>query len=103
MMEELSLERKAQLLGEMINSGGWIKVVKPALEKQVEVAVDMWSTGRRTKVDESVSDEGLKQRVAALKWMLSWEKSYKNAVEQLAQSQALAGATEPAEEGRALY
>lgn len=96
-------EGYVEALGSTLQSAGWLEILKPALKKEIDDVTDMWLTGKRLKSDPHVTDEGLKQRIVALKWMLSWEDNYKRTVERLVQDRQVAAQTEPAVDGRALY
>jgi hypothetical protein len=101
--EKYGLAETVDMLAGTLGTAGWQKVIKPALLGAIAVATDQWSTGTRLKEDTNVSDEGLKQRVAALKWVLGWDKSYKLLAEQVDAMNQVAAQTEPATEGGTPY
>ena len=103
MNEELTREQRAEALASMLVSAGWQKVLKPAIQAELAVTIDEWSSGQRTKADEGVTDEGLKQRARALKWFLGWEDQYKRLAQTISEEKRLAEATEPAIEGGSPY
>ena len=96
-------EERQEVLGVTFQTRGWQKVIMPSLLREVGVALDEWATGKRTKEDEGVSDEGLKQRVRTLKWMLAWVDNYKRTAAQMAAEKEVLDKTEPESEGGSPY
>lgn len=99
----MTTAEKVEALHSTLNSAGWQQVIKPALAGAIGGATQMWSSGVRVKGDEQLTDEGLKQRVVALKWVQDWEKTYVKLVEQLDQMNDIVEQTEPAKEGGSPY
>jgi len=69
---KLTLQEKAQALSVTVTSRGWIDVIAPALDQQIEDCIDDWKTGKSA---EGLSDEQLKQRVLALEWLKGWTRT----------------------------
>lgn len=99
----MTTTEKVEALQGTLNSAGWQKIIKPALEGAIGGATQMWLNGVRAKGDEQLTDEGIKQRIVALKWVQGWEGTYVKLVEQLEQMNELAVQTEPAKEGGSPY
>ena len=96
-------EERQEALGVTFQTKGWQEVIVPALAREIGTALDEWSTGRRTEEDKNVTDEGLKQRTRALKWMLAWPESYKRTAAQLSAEKKVVEDTEPESEGGTPY
>jgi hypothetical protein len=77
--------------------------MRPALIEEKDAVVAQWVSGKRTKETEGITDEGLKQRAAAIAWVLGWEDIAKTAAERLQQQKAMEDATEPLTDGRGPY
>ena len=99
----MTADERQEALGVTFQTKGWQEVIVPALASEIGVALEEWASGKRTKQDEGVTDEGLKQRVRALKWMLGWPENYKRTAEQLAAEKKVAEETEPPSEGGSPY
>lgn len=103
MNDELGVSEKADALAHTIGSAGWQKVIKPALSGAIAVATEQWLSGERNKGEEHLTDNELKQRVMALKWVASWERTYKSLAEQVDAMNRVAEGTKPATEGGSPY
>ena len=99
----MTAEEKIEALGVTFSTKGWQDVIAPALNMAIAASVHAWSSGQRVKGEEAVTDEGLKQRVVALKWMQAWEANRKLLVDQVEAVRQNAEATEPANDTRGPY
>jgi hypothetical protein len=99
----MTAQEKVEALQVTLNSAGWLNVIRPALNGAINGATQMWLNGSRVKGDEQLTDEGLKQRIVALRWVQGWEVSYAKLVDQLEQVNEHLAQTEPAREGGSPY
>lgn len=104
-MEEGQVTREERLdfLNQMLKTRGWQEIVKPALLTAIQNNTDKWLSGSRAESEAGLTDESLKERIRALRWVLEWEKTKQALVDELQQMEELAMQTEPASEGGGPY
>ena len=103
MTEKLDTSQKIDALKHLFSSRGWRDVLRPALVAAIGSAQAEWLTGKRNTGNETVSDEGLKQRIIALRWLVEQERSANTLIQQLEQIEEMQKATVPAIEGGSPY
>ena len=99
----LSPEEKREALRTLFSTRGWKEVLRPALEDVIDGTTKQWMGNMRIKGEENLPDEALKQRAAALTWVLSWERKYKELVNQLEELQKQREPAEPPAAGGSPY
>ena len=73
-------------------------IIRPALLAAIATAREAWETGSRPENDKT-SDENLKGRITALRWVLEWERRRETLLDDLQTAEQLARQTEPGKQG----
>ncbi len=90
----LSREDKIEALRDMLARDGWREVVKPHLEAEVARLEQSWLNGTRRKGEEALTDEGIKQRVWTMAWILGWDRRLESLVNIQTQEDEMRAKTE---------
>jgi hypothetical protein len=99
----MTTQEKIDALKHTLTTRGWIDVIRPALIAAINTAEQQWLTGARPTAEANVTDEALKGRVIAFRWLLGQERQMAGLVAQLEAVEKLAAETEPAIEGGSPY
>jgi hypothetical protein len=94
---------RIEALSVTLRTKGWLEVMKPEAEKRIAKLVDQLLGAPRSPDTEGLSDEGLKQQVLALRWILGWENICEEAQKRLAQMDEIEARTEPPSTGGSPY
>lgn len=73
--------KEIELLRDLLGRDGWSRVVKPRLQGLMASLERHWLNNTRPKGSENLSDEGLKNRIYMIVWMLEWEDRLANLLE----------------------
>ncbi len=79
----MTLEERITALAGTLTSRGWLDIIIPALEAGITTADEQLMNGIRPKGQEKVSDDMLKGRILAFRWILGWKDRQKLLIEQL--------------------
>jgi hypothetical protein len=90
----MQTDEKVEALKIMLNSAGWVHIVKPSIQTAIETWERHWLNGTRPEGAENISDETIKGRIWAFVWMKGWEDRLANLVHNLEAAQK-AQAPEP--------
>lgn len=90
---------RIEALSHTLHTAGWLEVMKPEAEKRIGRLMDELLGAPRGEDTKGLSDEGLKQQILALRWILGWEGICKQAMARLAELDQMEAATEPPSEG----